>query len=51
MAVVTDLSEAGSLEPALDGEVRYVGVGVAQGTRADSGANAIAVVILLGWSR
>jgi uncharacterized protein YkwD len=51
MAVVTDLSEAGALEPALDGEVRYVGVGVAQGTRPDTGANAIAVVIMLGWSR
>jgi len=51
MAVVTDLSEAGALEPALDGEVRYVGIGVAQGTRPDTGANAIAVVIMLGWSR
>jgi uncharacterized protein YkwD len=51
MAVVTDLSEAGSLEPALDREVRYVGLGVAQGTRADTGPNAISVVIMLGWAR
>jgi len=51
MAVVTDLSEAGSLEPALDSEVRYVGLGVAQGTRADTGPNAISVVIMLGWAR
>ncbi len=51
MAVVTDLSEAGTLEPALDREVRYVGLGVAQGTRADTGPNAISVVIMLGWGR
>ena len=51
MAVVTDLSEAGTLEPALDSEVRYVGLGVAQGTRPDTGANAISVVIMLGWAR
>jgi uncharacterized protein YkwD len=51
MAVVTDLSEAGTLEPALDGQVRYVGLGVAQGTRPDTGPNAISVVIMLGWGR
>jgi uncharacterized protein YkwD len=51
MAVVTDLSEAAALEPAFDREVRYVGIGVAQGTRPDTGPNAIAVVIVLGWAR
>jgi uncharacterized protein YkwD len=51
MAVVNDIDEAGSLEPTLDREVRYVGVGAAQGTRPDSGPNAIAVVIVLAWPR
>lgn len=51
MAVVNDVSEAGALEPALDATIRYVGIGVAQGTRPDTGPNAIAVVIVLGWAR
>jgi len=51
MAVVADVSEAGALEPTLDPGVRYLGVGVAQGTRPDTGPNAIAVVIVMGWPR
>ncbi len=51
MAVVANVDEAGALEPALDPDVRAVGVGVAQGTRPDTGPNAIAVVIVLGWPR
>jgi uncharacterized protein YkwD len=51
MAVVNDLSEAAALEPTLDREVRYVGIGVAQGTRPDTVPNAVAVVIMLGWAR
>lgn len=51
MAVVTSLSEASELEPSFDADVDQVGIGVAQGTRPDSGENAIAVVIMLGWSR
>ena len=51
MAVVADLEEAGSLEPTLDADVRFVGIGVAQGSRPDSGPNAIAVVIVLAWPR
>lgn len=51
MAVVHDVSEAGALEPTLDPGVRYVGIGVAQGTRPDTGANAIAVVIVMAWPR
>ena len=51
MAIVGDVSEAAALEPTLDAEVRYVGVGVAQGTRPDTGPNAIAVVIIMGWPR
>jgi uncharacterized protein YkwD len=51
MAVVTRLQDASRLEPAFDAEARYVGVGVAQGTRPDTAANAIAVVILLAWPR
>ncbi len=51
MAVVSQLAEAGALEPTLDPGVRGVGLGVAQGTRLDTGPNAIAVVIVLGWPR
>jgi uncharacterized protein YkwD len=51
MAVVTSLDEAQQLEPALDDTVRVCGIGVAQGTREDTGPNAIAVVIVLAWER
>ena len=51
MAVVADVSEAGALEPVLDAGIRFVGIGVAQGTRPDTGANAIAVVIVMAWPR
>jgi uncharacterized protein YkwD len=51
MAVVADVSEAGALEPTLDPGVRHAGIGVAQGTRPDTGPNAIAVVIVLAWPR
>jgi uncharacterized protein YkwD len=51
MAVVGDVDEAGQLEPTLADDVDYVGIGVAQGTRADTEPNAIAVVIMLGWAR
>jgi uncharacterized protein YkwD len=51
MAVVSDVDEAGQLEPTLADDVDYVGIGVAQGTRTDTEPNAIAVVIMLGWAR
>lgn len=51
MAVVADVSEAGALEPVLDADIRFVGIGVAQGTRPDTGSNAIAVVIVMAWPR
>jgi uncharacterized protein YkwD len=51
MAVVGSLSEADALEPTLDGTVRHIGIGVAQGTRPDTGPNSIAVVIILAWPR
>ncbi|MCB9597207.1 MAG: CAP domain-containing protein [Sandaracinaceae bacterium] len=51
MAVVNEISEAGALEPTLDPGVRYFGIGVAQGTRDDTGPNAIAVVIVMAWPR
>ena len=51
MALVSSVDEASRLEPALDPEVGYVGIGVAQGDRPDQPPNSIAVIILLGWSR
>lgn len=51
MAIVSSVEEAGALEPTLDPDVRAAGIGVAQGTRPDTGPNAIAVVIVLAWPR
>ena len=51
MAVVGDIGEASRLEPTFDAEVRYVGIGVAQGDRPDAPPNSIAVVIVLAWPR
>lgn len=51
MTVVSELEEAFQLEPTYERDARYVGVGVAQGTRPDTGSNAIAVVILMAWPR
>jgi len=51
MAVVGRIEEAGRLEPTFDGELRYVGIGVAQGSRPDAPSNSIAVVIMLAWPR
>ena len=51
MSVVSDIEEAGQLEPTFDPEVRFVGIGVAQGNRPDAPPNSIAVVIMLGWPR
>lgn len=51
MTVVGRIEEASRLEPALDPEVQYIGIGVAQGNRDEHAANSIAVVILLGWPR
>ncbi len=51
MAVVDTIEEAGRLEPTFDPDVRYVGIGVAQGVRPDAPPNSIAVVIMLGWPR
>lgn len=51
MAIVADVDEAGHLEPTLDAGIRYLGVGVAQGSRDDTGPNAIAVVIVMAWPR
>lgn len=51
MTVVGDVQEATRLEPTFDPDVRYVGIGVAQGDRPDAPPNSIGVVILLGWPR
>lgn len=51
MATVQRLDEVAALEPALDASATHVGIGVAQGDRPDTGPRAIAVVIVLGWSR
>ncbi len=51
MVVVSQVDEAGSLEPTFDPDLRYLGIGVAQGSRPDTPSNSIAVVIMLAWPR
>jgi uncharacterized protein YkwD len=51
LTVVARIDEASRLEPTFDPEVRYVGIGVAQGSRPDSPSNSVAVVVLLAWPR
>jgi uncharacterized protein YkwD len=49
LTVVTSLQEAASIDALLDPRARALGVGVAQGTRADTIENAIAIVVLIGY--
>ncbi len=51
LVTVTRLEEAARLEPVLDASVRYVGLGVAQGSRPGGPPDQIVVVVLLGWPR
>jgi hypothetical protein len=51
MAVVDRVDEAGRLEPTFDPDIRFIGIGVAQGTRRDVPPNSIAVVMMLAWPR
>ena len=51
VAVVSRLNDAATLEPALDGKAKLVGIGVAQGSRADKGPRVIVAVIMLAWPR
>jgi uncharacterized protein YkwD len=49
LTVVTALEDAATISALLDPKARGVGLGVSQGTRADSIENAIAVAVLLGY--
>jgi hypothetical protein len=51
MVVIDELDEAAALEPVLSSDADAVGIGVAQGFRADTGSQSIAVTLVLGWSR
>ncbi|HEY3592725.1 MAG TPA: CAP domain-containing protein, partial [Polyangiaceae bacterium] len=48
---VISLDRTPKMERMLEPSARYVGVGVAQGNRPDTGPNTIAVVVVLGWPR
>ena len=48
MTVVTGADEAAGIDALLDPQARALGLGLAQGTRADTYEDAIAVVILIG---
>lgn len=49
MTVVTGIDEATTIDALFDPKARAIGLGLAQGTRADTVDNAISVVVLLGY--
>jgi uncharacterized protein YkwD len=49
LTVVVAVRDAAELDTLLDGRARRIGLGLAQGTRADTVENAIAVVALVGY--
>jgi hypothetical protein len=49
MTVVASVDEAATIDTLLDPAARALGLGLAQGTRADTYENAIAVVALIGY--
>lgn len=51
LTVVSTLDEAATLEPTFDPAVGALGIGVAQGTRADLPPNSVVVVYLLAFRR
>ena len=51
MVLVHRIEDASRLEPTFDPDLRYIGIGVRQGTRSDTEPNTVAVVILLAWPR
>ena len=48
---VISLEHATKIEQLFDPAARYVGVGVAQGTRPETGPDTIGVLVVLGWPR
>lgn len=48
---VISLERTPKMDRMVDPAARYVGVGVAQGSRPDTGPSTIAVVVVLGWPR
>lgn len=49
MMVVSSIEQASEVAALLDPKAKGIGIGVAQGTRADTVENAIAVVVLIGY--
>jgi len=48
---VIALDHVQKIEQTQDKTARYIGVGVAQGSRPDTGPNTIALVVVVGWPR
>jgi uncharacterized protein YkwD len=48
---VISLDHATKIDQLFDPAARYVGIGVAQGTRPETGPDTIAVLVVLGWPR
>ncbi|MEM9073179.1 MAG: CAP domain-containing protein, partial [Myxococcota bacterium] len=51
MVVAADVDAASRQEATFDPDLRYVGIGVAQGDRPDAPPNSVAIVILVAWPR
>lgn len=51
MAVVPTLADAAALEPLFESDLRYVGIGIVQGSRIDIPTNSIVVLIMFAWPR
>jgi uncharacterized protein YkwD len=48
---VIAVAHATNIEQAFDPAARYIGVGITQGNRPETGPNTIAVLLVLGWPR
>jgi uncharacterized protein YkwD len=51
LVVVVSLERAAQIDEVLDPAARFVGVGVARGSRPETGPSAAAVVVVVGWPR
>jgi len=51
LVVVVSLDRAAQIDEVLDPTARYIGVGVARGSRPETGPSAAGVVVVLGWPR
>jgi hypothetical protein len=51
LSAVISIDRAPKIDQVLEPSARYLGVGVAQGARPETGPSVIAIVVVLGWPR